>query len=486
MRPCQCWNARCAARWRRRRRHRARNGVGLGVTQAADSSSGRGREIGLTLCTALLVGNTIGMGIFMLPASLAPFGLNALPGWLITAAGCTFIAWVFAGFARAFPGDDGPYAYASRAFGEGAAFVMLWCYWVSTWITNAVIAIGLSGYLSAFWPALGSNRLLSATVALALLWLCVLINLRGLRTAGGVQVLTTVLKLLPQVAIVALGVWALFLAPHAAHNLQVPHTPISFGGILSASTLALYAMLGVECASIPAGRVRDPGRTVPRATFIGTLLVALVYICVCTVPMLLIPQAELAASNAPFADLFARFAGGASGKVLAAFVLVSGLGALNGWTLIVGELTVSFARHGGFPPWLGRVNPRGAPVAAFVVTGVLASVMLILNCNDSTSGVFTLLSLVVTAANLPLYLGCAIAVLALWWRGQIGAAGRAGRSARRWVLAAALAALYCLWAFIGMGAKPLLWAVALSAAGLPVYWWYAIRPARAAALQPGA
>jgi basic amino acid/polyamine antiporter, APA family len=430
------------------------------------------RALGFVMCTALLVGNTIGMGIFMMPASLAPFGLNAIPAWLITAAGCIFIAWVFAGLARTFPDDDGPYAYASRALGNGTAFVLMWCYWVSTWVTNAVIAIGVSGYLSSFFPVLGTNRWLSAIVALALLWLFVLINMRGLRTAGAVQVLSTVLKLLPQVAIVALGVWALLLSPHAHQNLQLPPTPLSLSGLMGASSLALFAMLGVECAAMPAGRVRDPGRTIPRATFAGTVLVALIYVCISLVPMLLIPQGQLADSSAPFADLFARFGGAASGKLLAAFVVVSGLGALNGWTLILGELTVSFARHGGFPPWLGKLNAQGAPTRAFVVTGALASLMLLVNGNDSTAGIFTLLSEVVTAANLPMYIGCAFAVLVLWQRRLIPSRGR---REQRWVAAALIALLYCFWVFVGMGAKPFLWAMVLSAAGIPVYWWYALR-----------
>jgi basic amino acid/polyamine antiporter, APA family len=430
------------------------------------------RSLGFIMCTALLVGNTIGMGIFMMPASLAPYGLNALPAWLITAAGCIFIAWVFAGLARSFPDDDGPYAYASRAFGNGSAFVLMWCYWVSTWVTNAVIAIGVAGYLSIFFPILGSNRWLSAVVALALLWLFVLINMRGLRTAGTVQVLSTVLKLLPQVAIVALGIWALLLAPHAHQNLTVPPTPLSVSGITGASSLALFAMLGVECAAMPAGRVRDPGRTIPRATFVGTLLVALIYICISLVPILLIPQAELAASSAPFADLFGRFLGSASGKVVAAFVVVSGLGALNGWTLILGELTVSFARHGGFPPWLGKLNAQGAPTRAFVITALFASLMLLVNGDDSTAGIFTVLSEVVTAANLPMYIGCALAVLVLWRRRQIPTPGR---RELRWVAAAFVATLYCCWVFVGMGAKPFLWAIVLCAIGIPVYWWYALR-----------
>jgi APA family basic amino acid/polyamine antiporter len=429
------------------------------------------------MCTALVVGNTIGVGIFLLPASLAPLGLNAVPGWLITTVGCIFIAWVFAGLARAFPQDDGPYAYASRALGSGVAFVIMWCYWISTVVTNAVLATGVVGYLSAFFPVLATNHLLAAVTAVALVWVFVLINVRGVRTAGWVQVWSTVLKLVLQVGIVALGLWALF-APHEASLVHVPTTPVSLGGVITASTLTLYSLLGVECAAMPAGRVCDPGRTIPRATFIGTLTVAAVYICVSLIPMLLLPQKELAASSAPFADLFARFVGPGSARLIAAFVIVSALGCLNGWTLILGELTVSFARHGGFPPALGKVNEHGAPTRAFVLTAILASLMTLSSYNDSTAGAFTFLNMVVTASNLPVYFGCAIAVLILWRRGQLG---RLGAREARWLAAAVLATVYCVWASIGIGGKSLLWALVPCAAGVPVYWWYAIvrRPALA-------
>jgi APA family basic amino acid/polyamine antiporter len=426
------------------------------------------------MCTALVIGNTIGVGIFMLPASLAPYGMNALPAWLITAVGCIFIAWVFAGLSRAFPDDDGPYAYTARAFGRGIAFVLMWCYWVSTCVTLPVLATGAVGYLSSFFPALAVNHGLAAVTALALLWLFVLVNLRGARAAGWVQVLTTVVKLVPQAGIIALGIWALF-APHAQSVVHVPSTPLSLPALIAASTLALYAMLGVECAAMPAGRVKDPGRTIPRATFIGTLLVALVYICVSLVPMLLIPQTELATSNAPFADLFARYVGPGSGKLLAAFVIVGALGCLNGWTLIVGELTVSFARHGGFPRVFGKVNAHGAPSWGLLLPGVLASFMLIMNYNDSMADAFTLLSVVVTATNLPIYIGSALAVLVLWRRGQIP---KPGAREVRWIVAAFLAAIYCVWASIGIGRKPLEQALFVCVPGVLVYalyWWYSGR-----------
>src|SRR5215469_408560 len=447
-----------------------------GTANAAGGAGGR--ELGLLMCTALIVGNTIGIGIFMMPAALAPFGLNALTAWVITACGCILIAWVFAGLARAFPADDGPYAYASRAFGNGAAFVTLWCYWVSTWLTNVTIAVGVVGYLSIFFPVLGHARVLAALTALAMLWLFVLVNARGVRTAGWVQVATTLLKLLPQVGIVALGLWELVLAPHAGAAISVPQTPASVRDVIAASTIALFAMLGVECAAMPAGRVRDPERTIPRATFAGTLIVAFIYMCISVVPMLLIPQGELAASNAPFADLFTRFVGAGSGKLLAAFVVVSGLGALNGWTLILGELTRSFAHHGGFPAALGKLNARGAPVRAFVLTGAAASIVLLMNYDESTAAGFTFLSVMVTAANLPLYFVCAAAVLVLWRRGQIT---RIGAREWRWYVAAVLALVYCIWVSFGIGGKSLLWALALGVLGIPIYWWYAVRPGRRSA-----
>ncbi len=440
------------------------------------SSSPEKRELGFWMCTALVVGNTIGMGIFVLPASLAPYGLNAVIGWVVTLIGFLFIARVFAGLARAFPQDDGPYAYTYRAFGEGAAFMVLWCYWVATWITNAAIAIGVVGYLSILIPALQSNPLYPPVTALALVWLFVLVNLRGVRTAGSTQVITTALKLLPMAAVMVLAIWQLVTDP-GAYTEHLPTTPLGLTAVMSASTIAIFAMLGVECATIPAGKVKDPERTIPRATMVGTVLTALIYIAISIVPLLLIEQEKLGASPAPFADLFGHFLGGGYGELLAAFVIISGLGALNGWTLIVGEVTQHFAKHGSFPRPLAKVNARGAPARAFLLTGVVASVMLILNYNDTMVGIFTFLTVVVTAANLPLYLFCALAVLVLWRRGQIA---RPGIRETQWLVAAAFAAVYCVWAVLGIGIKSLLWALALASAGVPVYLWSFVRRRREA------
>ena len=430
------------------------------MTTASDAArSDRPALIGFWTATALVIGNTIGIGIFLMPAALAPFGLNALIGWVVTAIGCTFLAGVYARLARDYPNPDGPYGYIRETQGSAIAFVSAWCYWVSLWITNATLAIGVVGYLRAFAPQL-AELAPAPLIALALLWLFVAVNLFGVQSSGPVQVATTVLKLVPMAIVILLGVWILFTQP-SAYRAHVPTTPITTPQIMAASTTALFALLGLESASIPASRVRDPARTIPRATLVGTILTATIYICVSIIPMLLIPQAELARSQAPFADLIARTSGGDFARWIALFVVVSGLGCLNGWTLLVGELTRTMAANGVLPKVLARDNKRGAPALALLVTAILATIMIGMNYSKSLVEGFTFLSVIVSAANMPLYYFSATALLLF--------ALRAKKAPPPLLALGLFGAGYVVFALIGMGREPFLWALVLAAAGLPIY-----------------
>lgn len=431
-----------------------------------------GKKIGFWTCTALVMGNTIGMGIFLLPASLAPYGSNAMIGWLVTVLGCLALAQVFALLVRQMPDADGPYSYIRATLGDIPAFLVIWSYWVSCWVTNAVLATGVVGYINAVFPQLA--RLQPSLSALILLWSFVSINLLGVRAGGGVQIVTTALKLLPVLAVALLGAWILLESP-AEYVAHLPPQPLTLGNVMAASTIALFAMLGLESATVPASRVDNPGRTIPRATLVGTLLITLIYIVVSTVPMLLIPQQELAQSSAPFAALMDRFIGHGVGRWLALFVVVSGLGALNGWTLLVGELTRSMAGNGALPAIFSRNNARGAPAHALLMTGLLASAMVLMSYSKSLVEGFTFLTRVVTASTLPLYLSCSLALAVLWSRGERGAAMRG------LLIAAALGLAYAVFAFIGVGHEPFLLALLLAAAGLPLYALMRWRRARATA-----
>lgn len=415
------------------------------------------RRIGFWTCTALVIGNIIGIGIFLLPASLAPFGLNALIGWIVTLLGCLALAQVFADLAAAMPNADGPYGYIRGTLGDPVAYMALWAYWVSLCLTDAALATGSVGYLTVVFPAL--HPVSPPLLALVILWLFVMVNLFGTHASGGVQIATTIIKLAPMLAISLLGAWVLVYTP-GSYVAQLPATPISSSGVMAATTLALFAMLGIESASVPAARVTNPGHTIPRATMVGTVVTAVIYIAVSAIPLLLLPQHELGASGAPFALLMDRYGEAGFGRWLSLFILVSGLGALNGWTLLTGELACTMSQNGVLPPPLMHRNHREAPSTALVMIGILASVMIWMSYSESLVAAFTFITRVVTVANLPLYLCCALALMVLSRRG----------AARPRVLPGAILGLaFVVFAFVGAGLEPLLLSAGLVAAGLPLY-----------------
>jgi APA family basic amino acid/polyamine antiporter len=432
------------------------------------------RELGLTMCTALVVGNTIGMGIFMQPAALAPFGLNALTGWAVVIFGCICLAFTFAALARKLPRADGPFGYVRATLGEAVAFPALWCYWISVWVTNAVLSIGVVGYFINVFPA--ASAIPPALLAVSFMWLFVGVNLLGVKTGGRVQVITSLLKLVPLVLVMVVGA-ASILANPGTYTPNLPTTPIGLHSSMAAAAIALYAMLGFESAAIASGRVRDPEKTIPRATLIGTLFVAAIYVAIVAIGMLVVPQATLAASDAPFVTILDSLLGAANGRWLSLFIVISGLGCLNGWTLLSGELTRTLATHRLLPDILGQSNRFGAPWVSLLITGVLATFVGLMNYTDSLVGGFTKLSLVVAAANLPLYLCCSFALFSLLRRDA------ARLSPMLW-LAGLGGVAFAAFAFFGVGWESFFWALVLALAGVPIYFWMRWRhPVPAAAGQ---
>ena len=419
------------------------------------------RQLGLVMCTALVVGNMIGMGIFMQPAALAPFGLNALTGWAAVIFGCVCLALTFAALARKLPQTDGPFGYIRATFGEAVAFPALWSYWISAFVTNAVLSIGVIGYFISFFPAAGIIP--PAVLAVAFMWFFVGVNLLGVRTGGRVQVLTSLLKLVPLVLVMVVGAVSI-LADPGVYTPNVPTTRITAQASMGAAAVALYAMLGFESAAVAAGRVTNPEKTIARATLIGTLFVAVIYVAIVAIGMLVVPQATLAASDAPFVTILDHLLGAGNGRWLSLFVVISGLGCLNGWTLLAGELTRTLASHRLLPAILGEDNRFGAPWASLLLTGVLATAVGLMNFSESLVGGFTKLSLIVSAANLPLYVCCSFALFAMLRRDP------AGLSPGLW-FAGAGGVAFSAFAFFGVGWEPFIWALVLAAAGVPIYLW---------------
>jgi APA family basic amino acid/polyamine antiporter len=419
--------------------------------------------LGFWTCVALVVGNTIGSGVFLLPASLAPYGLNSVVAWILTACGSVLLAIVFARLSRAYPEAGGPYAYVHLAFGPFTAFIVAWGYWISIWVGNAAIATGAVSYLTPLMPWIDSAPGSSAAVTLFFLWALTAVNVYGIKASGWVQNVTTVLKVLPLLAISALGLFAVRSTTVAA----AAGIPLSLSGTTAAATLTLWALLGLESATIPAGKVRDPGRTIPTATLLGTVLTALICIIACTTVLLLVPPATLARSNAPFVDLASAFWGASAGKFLAVFAAISGFGALNGWILLQGELPNVMAKNGVFPRIFARDSPRHTPTFALLFSSSLVTLLILMNYQKSMVSVFTFMILLSTTACLVLYLLCSLALLRLQWTGHI-------KSPRMHTVPLAIigviATAFSLWAIVGAGREAVLWGAVLLLLGAPVYF----------------
>jgi APA family basic amino acid/polyamine antiporter len=327
------------------------------------------------MCVALVVGNSIGSGVFLLPASLAPFGLNSVLAWAFTACGAIFLAIVFARLSRAYPAAGGPYAYVHLAFGPLPAFIVAWGYWISIWVGNAAIATGAVSYLSPLLPWIVSVPGASAAVTLFFLWLLTFVNWYGIRASGWVQAVTTVLKVLPLLVVAVLGLFSV----RSGNVAAAAGVPLSVGGTTAAATLTLWALLGLESATIPADKVRDPSRVIPLATLLGTVITALICIVACTTVLLLVPPQILAQSNAPFVDLARQYWGSTAGKLLAVFAAISGFGALNGWILLQGELPNAMAKSGVFPSIFARESPRRTPTFALLFSSGLVTLLILMN-----------------------------------------------------------------------------------------------------------
>lgn len=436
------------------------------ATQSSSPAPARSRRLGLWTLTALVVGNMIGSGVFLLPASLAPYGGISIIGWLFTTAGALLLALSFARLSRMVPGAGGPYAYTRAGFGDFTGFLIGWGYWISICAGNAAIATAFVGYLAVFAPSLAATPAAAAACALVAIWMLTWVNARGVEQAGVVQLVTTILKLLP------LGAVALFGLTRFDPANFVPFNPTSqghFGAVTAAATLTLWAFLGLESATVPADDVHEPERTIPRATVLGTLFASIVYIVATVAVMGVVPRADLAASTAPFADAARAFWGDWGMYLVAAGAAISCFGCLNGWILLQGQVPYAAARDGLFPSIFAGRSRHGTPVSGLVISSAFVTLLILSNYTRSLVDLFTFVVLLATLTSLVPYLFSTMSEVLI-----LGAASQGPRGGLRAIpplrlLAASLAFAYALWAIAGSGMEVVYWGFLLLMAGIPVY-----------------
>ncbi len=405
--------------------------------------------IGIWMTSALVVGTIIGAAIFMLPVALAPLGLNALVGWLVSGLGVLCIAFALARLSRL--GGEGIQANIEREFGPTVAFLVAWAFWVSNWAAQASVAIAVGSTLSFIAPP-GDGIDLVLPAGIGCVVLLTMVNAIGVRAAGGLSIVTVAIKVLPLLAVI----W-LFAERGVSGEAYEPLAPmpVNFANIATATALTFFALTGFEAATAPVCKVRDPARTIPRAIVGGTLFVVLLYLTAGTGIQMLLPADVVASSPAPFADALVSHWGRAAAVLAALAITVSAIGCLNGLILGTGELGYAMALRGDLPAIMARTRGANTPVVSQLVAGGLTILLILANSSRATANLYLFIVLLSTAAIIVVYF---VGALAAWKSSPTNGA--------RSVIMVAL--LFIAFATYGIGFEAGLWCVVLLAAGLAI------------------
>lgn len=409
------------------------------------------RPFGIWTAAALVVGSMIGAGIFVLPGQLAPFGWTGLAAWLAAGLGAMAIALIIADLTRAMPEEPGLIAICGRVIGPLAGVLLGWSYWISLWCATAVVATTAASYLGALWPGISATPLRTALAGSTIVLALTALNLRGARAAGQFQVATTLLKLLPLVAVVAI-LAGLALAGGEQFSVD-RHPPFASAQLTPALTLAFFAILSFETASMVTERVRDPARNVVRATLIGLAATVVLYVVVCMGIILAMPTAALGASSAPVAYFVEHFWGSWAGSAVALLTAVSGIGYVNAAVLLQGELPLTAVRGGMMPGWVAPTNRHDVAVAPMALASLFSVILMIGGATGIGAKLLDFMLRLTTAAAIWIYIGVAVAALLL---------------GRRQIMAA-ISIGFSLWVLYGAGLEAGGLGIVLILLGFPLY-----------------
>jgi basic amino acid/polyamine antiporter, APA family len=427
----------------------------------------KAHTLGLTSATGLVVGSIVGAGVFTMPAVLAGAGTMSLVVLGVIAVGALLLGVLFGQLTKRVPNSDGGlYAYSRHEFGDFAGYLVGWCYWIQAWAGDAAIVASWVFYVDSLFGLKHVSGLANWGIALIGLWVPAVINLLGVRQVAWFQNVTVVLKFLPLAFIGVVGWFFVRSVNFGSFNASGGSL---YGGIGIAAGVALFSFIGVEAAAVTAKRVRDPRKNVGLASVLGTGASAILYVLVTAAVFGLVPHHVLLNNGAPFVNAFQSiFPHGAwAGKFIAALAVISGIGALNGWTLIVTETSRAIANDGLFPKAFAWADRNDTAWFGIVVGTALPSLLMLWRY-ESSSGltIFTyLVDLTVVTVAIP-YFFSAVAQLTYLLSGR--------RHVQGWLLArdlsvAGASVLFSMWVTFASGYQVVYQALVVVFAGLVLY-----------------
>jgi arginine:agmatine antiporter len=308
------------------------------------------------------------------------------------------------------------------------------------------------------------NKVMALTLTLGAIWFVVLINLRGVKSAGIFAEVTTYSKLLPFAAIALVGLF--FVQPENLSEFN-PSGESLLTAAAALAPLTMFAYLGLESATVPAGDVRDPNRTIPRSTILGISVAALLYVLGTIVVMGVVPREQLLTSVSPFSDAARLMWGSWGAGAIAIAVVLSSIGALNGWTLLMGQVPMAAAHDRLFPTAFGRLSKRGVPAIGIMISAAFATAMVLIQASGSP-GVRAFYNLVVSLSTMTAVIPYAFCALAV---GLVAARAAGTSKVPRITAVEVVAFIFSMFTIYGCGPTPVLYGLILLLLGIPVYVW---------------
>jgi APA family basic amino acid/polyamine antiporter len=417
------------------------------------------RNIGLVGAVFTLVGYVIGASIFILPGQLAAdAGPGAFLAYLIAGGLAALSCVVGAAIGSAVPVSGAAAVAAARTVAPVIGFLGVWATLGAVVVSIALVGFGLADYVAYFVPGVSKMA-----VALGAVVVFGLLNLTTVQLAVWVQVVMTVGFL---VIMYGFGIGGTLNANPA---LLDPLLPKGWGAVATASVLAFFSYAGVTVITEIGGEIKNPGRTIPLALFLGFLVILSSYTLVSFAVPALIPWQSLAGLDAPIAKAAEVFLPVWVGGVIAVAALLAAATSINGMLLIHSRDVLAMARAEVFPPALAARHPRtGVPTAAVILVTGLSMLAVLVAGTIRQYAMFAVLAVML----LQIFQGLTLIRLPGRLPEAWAASGFRLRPATRWVVACLLIAVSVAFFALGVSDSLVITALFVGFVGVGIGYYY--------------
>ncbi len=418
------------------------------------------KKVGFYTAVALVISGQIGSGVFVSPSVMAPYGVLVFVGWTLAGLCAISLALVFAKLCSLFPKTGGPHVYAKAAFGNDVSFFVGWTYWVISWISSiALIKTGIGYFMEVVEH---HSELTDLYFEIAFLSIMSLLNLRGIKFISVTEIIMTIVKLILLI-IFPLASFHIFNVNNFLKDSSFVFNTHLLGDLGKVLILAIWGFIGVEVATTSAESVNNPKKTVPRALIIGTIIVALIYIANSLAIFGGVPNNQLINSSAPYVD-FIHINFRADWKIpISLMIFFICMNSLYTWILSAGQVGLGIANDRLFPKIFSNKNKFGAPYFSIIISAVCSIPILILTHNRGLLAQVTFIIDLSVIAFVFVYLVCTVGLVKILVETR--------KLSVKNIIYSSIALCFCVYVLASSSFSDLLFALAFTTSGIPVYIW---------------